>query len=398
MFRNMSSAPSHSASPQPGGPQPVDDGHPPAIRLRSLRKEFAGRPPVLAVDDIDLDVADGEFFSMLGPSGSGKTTVLRMIAGFEEATRGTVELGGVDNSGRPPHRRDVNTVFQDYALFPHLSVRQNVEYGLRVAKVAKPQRRHRAEQALEQVRLPGLGDRRPDQLSGGQRQRVALARALVNRPRVLLLDEPLGALDLKLREQMQVELKSIQREVGITFLFVTHDQEEALTLSDRVAVFNAGRIEQVGTAAQVYGQPASAFVAGFVGTSNLLRGNASQAVFGRPGTCGIRPERLRAVPVGSSSTGPPTDRTRSARGAVAEVVFAGPVTRLVVDVADGAQLIVLQQNASDAAVPARGAPVDLCWDDADVIVVPDEARPVADQPQPASHQTQPSPDQGVSHA
>ena len=241
----------------------------------------------MAVAGADLEIGDGEFFSMLGPSGSGKTTVLRMIAGFEEPTSGTVELGGRDVTGRPAYERDVNTVFQDYAIFPHLSVLENVEYGLRVKKVARPERRQRAMAALEQARLGDFGARRPGQLSGGQRQRVALARALVNRPRVLLLDEPLGALDLKLREQMQVELKAIQREVGITFLFVTHDQEEALTLSDRIAVFNNGRIEQIGTAAEVYEKPTSAFVAGFVGTSNLLDSSSSADVATLRGT-GVR--------------------------------------------------------------------------------------------------------------
>src|SRR5215218_6838531 len=234
-------------------------GSAPAVRLRALRKEFAGKPPVVAVEGADLEIADGEFFSMLGPSGSGKTTVLRLIAGFEEPTGGTVELGGRDVTGLPAHRRDVNTVFQDYALFPHMDVLANVEYGLRVKRVPSTDRRRRAREALAQVRLTGHEDRRPSQLSGGQRQRVALARALVNRPRVLLLDEPLGALDLKLREQMQVELKGIQREVGITFLFVTHDQEEALTMSDRVAVFNQGRIEQVAAPADLYERPATAF-------------------------------------------------------------------------------------------------------------------------------------------
>src|SRR3954453_12677862 len=265
----------------------------PAIRLSRLRKEFAGSPPVVAVDDIDLDVRAGEFFSMLGPSGSGKTTVLRMIAGFEEPTSGHIELAGEDVTRRQPYDRDVNTVFQDYALFPHMSVAENVEYGLLVKKVSRTERRRRVAQALEQVRLGDHGRRRPSQLSGGQRQRVALARALVNRPTVLLLDEPLGALDLKLREQMQVELKAIQRDVGITFLFVTHDQDEALTLSDRVAVFNAGRIEQVGPAAEVYERPASAFVAGFVGTSNLVDGRVAQELVGREGVHSIRPEKLR---------------------------------------------------------------------------------------------------------
>ena len=245
-----------------------------------------------AVDDLDLDIEDGEFFSMLGPSGSGKTTVLRLIAGFEPPTAGSIRLGDEDVTGRPPYDRDVNTVFQDYAIFPHMSVLQNVEYGLRVKKVGKAERRQRAEEALATVRLEGYGARRPHQLSGGQRQRVALARALVNRPKVLLLDEPLGALDLKLRREMQVELKQIQREVGITFVFVTHDQEEALTMSDRIAVFNDGRIQQLATPFELYEQPASAFVAGFVGTSNLLEGGVAEQLVGEEGTFVVRPEKL----------------------------------------------------------------------------------------------------------
>src|SRR6195952_3725827 len=295
----------------------------PAIRLVSLRKEFPGRPPVVAVDDADLSIRPGEFFSMLGPSGSGKTTVLRMIAGFERPTAGSIELAGQDVTGRAPYERDLNTVFQDYALFPHMNVQQNIEYGLLGKRVGKAERRERAQEALERVRLGGKGDRRPTQLSGGQRQRVALARALVNRPSVLLLDEPLGALDLKLREQMQVELKEIQREVGITFLFVTHDQDEALTLSDRIAVFNEGRIEQVGTAREIYEQPANAFVAGFVGTSNLLRGEHAQRATGRRGTFGIRPEKLTVTAPGVERSG----GVASAAGIVSEGVYAGTVTR-----------------------------------------------------------------------
>ncbi|MEO6143283.1 MAG: ABC transporter ATP-binding protein [Dermatophilaceae bacterium] len=341
-----------------------------AVRLRGLRKVFAGSPPVVAVAGADLEISDGEFFSMLGPSGSGKTTVLRMIAGFEEPTSGTVELGGRDVTGRPPYERDVNTVFQDYALFPHLSVLENVEYGLRVKKVDRKQRRQRAMAALEQARLGDFGNRRPGQLSGGQRQRVALARALVNRPRVLLLDEPLGALDLKLREQMQVELKAIQREVGITFLFVTHDQEEALTLSDRIAVFNNGRIEQIGTAAQVYEQPTSAFVAGFVGTSNLLHGEASRSTFGRDGSNSIRPEKLRLLPAGGEAR----DGERHADGRIAEVVYAGPMTRFVIDLPAGTRLIALRQNdstsSSDVAT-MRGSGIRLAWRDEHVVTVPD---------------------------
>ena len=297
---NVWSATKKAHVPAPGtDPQPGSGA--PAIRLAGLRKEFGGRPPVVAVEGADLSIAAGEFFSMLGPSGSGKTTVLRMIAGFEQPTAGSIELAGRDVTASPPYDRDVNTVFQDYALFPHMTVQQNVEYGLLVKKVEKSERRHRAHEALEQVRLGTLAKRRPTQLSGGQRQRVALARALVNRPSVLLLDEPLGALDLKLREEMQVELKEIQREVGITFLFVTHDQDEALTLSDRIAVFNEGRIEQVGSAREIYEQPANAFVAGFVGTSNLLRGQDAEAVTGRPGTFGIRPEKLTVLRPGARS-------------------------------------------------------------------------------------------------
>src|SRR3982751_4081363 len=252
-----------------------------AVRVKGLSKHFG---EVRAVDDLDLEITDGEFFSMLGPSGSGKTTVLRLVAGFERPTAGRVLLGDEDVTDLPPHRRDVNTVFQDYALFPHMDVLTNVEYGLRVKGVDRKERRRRAEEALGSVRPEGFGKRRPTQLSGGQRQRVALARALVNRPKVLLLDEPLGALDLKLRREMQLELKQIQRDVGITFVFVTHDQDEALTMSDRIAVFNDGRIEQVGTPEQVYEQPSTPFVAGFVGTSNLLTGDVALDLVGREGT------------------------------------------------------------------------------------------------------------------
>jgi putative spermidine/putrescine transport system ATP-binding protein len=340
----------------------------PAIELTGLRKEFAGRPPVVAVAGAELRIGSGEFFSMLGPSGSGKTTVLRMIAGFEHPTAGSIRLAGEDVTGRPPYARDVNTVFQDYALFPHMSVQQNVEYGLLVKKVGRTERRRRAQEALEQVRLGSLGDRRPTQLSGGQRQRVALARALVNRPSVLLLDEPLGALDLKLREQMQVELKEIQREVGITFLFVTHDQDEALTLSDRIAVFNDGRIEQVGTAREIYEQPANAFVAGFVGTSNLLTGDQAERATGRRGTVGIRPEKLTVVAPGAARP----DSVASAAGTVAEVVYAGPVTRFVVDLAGGGQLVALEGNGPTATNGQfrRGDAVDLLWHREHLLEIP----------------------------
>jgi putative spermidine/putrescine transport system ATP-binding protein len=338
----------------------------PAISLRSLRKSFGD---VAAVAGVDLDVADGEFFSMLGPSGSGKTTVLRLIAGFELPTAGAVILGGRDVTRMAPFERDVNTVFQDYALFPHMTVRQNVEYGLKVRKVGQTERRARAVQALESVRLGEYGERRPTALSGGQRQRVALARALVNRPKVLLLDEPLGALDLKLREEMQVELKTIQRDVGITFVFVTHDQEEALTMSDRVAVFCAGRIEQVGAPAEVYEHPATAFVAGFVGTSNLLTGATAKAVLGRDGVFLVRPEKIRL----STSDTATAAGDVSATGRVAEVSYAGPTTRFVVDLDAGQRLVAVAQNetTSSADVLAlRGKPVWLSWRAEHVISVP----------------------------
>ncbi|GAA0498866.1 ABC transporter ATP-binding protein [Paractinoplanes deccanensis] len=331
-----------------------------AIRLTGLKKSFG---PVRAVAGIDLEIADGEFFSLLGPSGSGKTTVLRMIAGFELPTAGTVALSGRDVTRLAPFERDVNTVFQDYALFPHLSVIQNVEYGLKVRKVPRAERRRRAEEALASVRLEGFGDRRPGAMSGGQRQRVALARALVNRPKVLLLDEPLGALDLKLREQMQVELKQIQRDVGITFVFVTHDQDEALTMSDRVAVFDNGRIAQVGTPEEVYERPASPFVAGFVGTSNLLTGDVARAVLGRDGAYSVRPEKVILT----------VDGDTGAAGTVAEVIYAGPVTRFVVDLDAGARVVVVEQNrrtGTAALNEMRGKRVRLTWHEEHVIEIP----------------------------
>ncbi|MET7396639.1 ABC transporter ATP-binding protein [Dactylosporangium sp. NPDC005572] len=334
----------------------------PAIVLRGLRKHFG---EVEAVAGIDLEIGDGEFFAMLGPSGSGKTTVLRMIAGFELPTAGTVLLSGTDVTRAAPFERDVNTVFQDYALFPHLDVRRNVEYGLRVRGVPRAQRRERAEAALASVRLEGLGHRRPAELSGGQRQRVALARALVNRPRVLLLDEPLGALDRQLREEMQIELKALQREVGITFVFVTHDQEEALTLSDRVAVFHQGRIEQVGPPAEVYERPATEFVAGFVGTSNLLTGEAARKLVGADGTFAIRPEKI-------TIDGPVTDGVTVAEGTVAEVVYAGPVIRYVVDLDAGPRFVVLEHSRHTPAdlQDPRGTTVRLTWSPEHVITIP----------------------------
>ncbi|MEU4286590.1 ABC transporter ATP-binding protein [Kribbella sp. NPDC026596] len=328
-----------------------------AVSLRGLRKTFGD---VTAVDGIDLDLAEGEFFSMLGPSGSGKTTVLRMIAGFEVPTAGRILLGGVDVTDQAPYARDVNTVFQDYALFPHMNVLQNVEYGLRVKGVDRRRRRARAVEALETVRLEGYGDRRPSQLSGGQRQRVALARALVNRPKVLLLDEPLGALDLKLRREMQIELKAMQRDVGITFVFVTHDQEEALTMSDRIAVFNGGRIEQLAAPAELYEHPASAFVAGFVGTSNLLEGEVAAAILGTAGLYTVRPEKIQLHPRDAAAE----PELCTATGVVREVVYLGSATQSVVDLDAGGSLIVLQQNQHGSVqdkLELRGAQVRLTW-------------------------------------
>jgi len=315
---------------------------------------------VVAVAGVDLDIADGEFFSMLGPSGSGKTTTLRMIAGFETPSEGRIWLHGRDVTGVPPFDRDVNTVFQDYALFPHMSVADNVGYGLVVRRVAADERRRRVTDALRMVRLDGYEGRRPSQLSGGQRQRVALARALVNRPRVLLLDEPLGALDLKLREEMQIELKAIQEQVGITFIYVTHDQEEALTMSDRMAVFNLGRIEQVGTPADVYERPATPFVAGFVGTSNLVSGDVALAVIGRAGTFTIRPEKIHLADPDASVE---TDEG-SATGVIRTVVYLGSDTRYHVALDAGAEVVVTEQNlqaSSMEALAAQGRAVRLIW-------------------------------------
>ncbi len=319
----------------------------PDIRLTGLAKRYGD---VRAVDGVDLEVASGEFFTLLGPSGSGKTTTLRLIAGFELPDEGQVELAGREVTRAPAYARDVNTVFQDYALFPHMTVRENVEYGLKIKKVPRGERRTRAGEALELVRLPGVGERKPAQLSGGQRQRVALARAIVNRPRVLLLDEPLGALDLKLRLEMQSELKRIQTEVGITFVYVTHDQEEALTMSDRLAVFEEGRIVQVGAPAEVYEHPATAFVAGFVGTSNVLERD------GRRFT--VRPEKIRIL------AGEPVDGLHVERGRVTEVSYVGPLTRYTVALDTGGELQVVAQNLETSSAEAlrdKGREVSVAW-------------------------------------
>jgi putative spermidine/putrescine transport system ATP-binding protein len=321
----------------------------PDIRLKGLRKLYGD---VVAVDSVDLEITRGEFFTMLGPSGSGKTTTLRIIAGFELPTEGTVELGGKDVSRLPPYDRPVNTVFQDYALFPHMTVHENVAYGLMVKKVPKAERRLRADEALSMARLDGYGNRKPAQLSGGQRQRVALARAIVNKPQVLLLDEPLGALDLKLRQEMQIELKRIQREVGITFVYVTHDQEEALTMSDRVAVFNRGRIEQIGPPADVYEHPVNEFIAGFVGVSNVIERD------GRRYT--VRPEKIHVLAEGES----PEAGSQVEEGTVRDVQYVGPVTRYHVNLDRGGELQALAQNLEETSgdvLAAKGRRVRLQW-------------------------------------
>jgi putative spermidine/putrescine transport system ATP-binding protein len=317
------------------------------VRLTGIRKTYGD---VVAVDRVDLEIPAGEFFTLLGPSGSGKTTTLRLIAGFERPDEGRIELGGADVTNRAPYERDVNTVFQDYALFPHMTVADNVGYGLRVKHVPRAERRRRVDEILKVVRLPELGNRKPVQLSGGQRQRIALARSLVNTPKVLLLDEPLGALDLKLRQEMQIELKRIQREVsdvGITFVYVTHDQEEALTMSDRLAVFNEGRIEQIGAPADVYERPATEFVAGFVGVSNVLERS------GRKFT--VRPEKIR-MHFDEAGDGE--------LGRIRDVVYVGMFTRYVVELDSGGELTVVRQNletSSQEALESRGRRVRLEW-------------------------------------
>jgi putative spermidine/putrescine transport system ATP-binding protein len=305
------------------------------VVAEGLRKSYGD---VAAVDGVDLNIGAGEFFTLLGPSGSGKTTTLRIIAGFERPDSGRVTLGGEDITARPPFARDVNTVFQDYALFPHMTVADNVAYGLKVKGVARADRKRQVDEVLEMVRLGSYGKRKPVQLSGGQRQRVALARSIVNRPKVLLLDEPLGALDLKLRQEMQVFLKSLQRELGMTFLYVTHDQEEALTMSDHLAVFNEGKIEQVGAPAEVYERPATEFVAGFVGTSNILERGGRRF--------SVRPERVEL-----NGHGEP--------GVVADVIFVGAFTRILVDTDAGERLTVVRSSAGEA--PAAGARVHVGW-------------------------------------
>ena len=325
-----------------------EDSHRPALRLQGVRKSYG---QVLAVAGVDLTVEEGEFFTLLGPSGSGKTTLLRLIAGFERPDAGRIELGGRDVTSTPPYLRDTNTVFQDYALFPHMSVADNIGYGLRVKGVSRQPREERVQRALKMVRLEGLGRRRPNQLSGGQRQRVALARAVVNEPEVLLLDEPLGALDLKLRQEMQVELKQIQKEVGITFIYVTHDQEEALTMSDRVAVMSNGQIEQIGSPVDVYERPATEFVAGFIGISNVLVRDGVRFV--------VRPEKIRML--AESETADPGMTVEPGR--VEEIIYVGMTTRYLVHLDRGERLVAVRQNmdALGDAQKFQGRPVKLAW-------------------------------------
>ena len=331
------------------------------VAVEGCRKTYGD---VVAVDDVDLTVGAGEFFTLLGPSGSGKTTTLRMIAGFEQPDTGRITLGGDDITRKPPYARDVNTVFQDYALFPHMTVAENVGYGLKVKGVARAQRKRQVDEVLDMVRLGGYGGRKPVQLSGGQRQRVALARSIVNRPKVLLLDEPLGALDLKLRQEMQVFLKSLQRELGMTFLYVTHDQEEALTMSDHLAVFNNGRIEQVGAPDEVYERPATEFVAGFVGTSNIVERDGRRI--------SVRPERIELNgSTGVGSTEPARSVGAGVYGAeagtvpatVADVVFVGAFRRILVDTDTGDRLTVVRPNDGSTIEP--GTRVHVAWRDED---------------------------------
>jgi len=335
------------------GPAPPDAAGDPAaaaaaVHVSGLRKRYGD---VVALAGVDLVIGAGEFFTLLGPSGSGKTTLLRLIAGFERPDAGRIELGGSDVTGVPPYARNVNTVFQDYALFPHMTVGQNIEYGLRVRRVPKAERREKVDRALEMVRLRGLGDRKPAQLSGGQRQRVALARAIVNEPQVLLLDEPLGALDFKLRQEMQIELQHVQRAVGITFVYVTHDQEEALAMSDRIAVLSNGRLEQIGTPLEVYERPQTDFVAGFIGISNLIERD------GRHMT--IRPEKIRLLAEGEEP--PPGARVETGR--IRDVVYVGVLTRYIVDLDAGGELVVARQNEqAPAATHDRGkTPARIAW-------------------------------------
>jgi spermidine/putrescine transport system ATP-binding protein len=388
------SAPTESTEPDPAA----------AIELVGIAKRFhSRRGTVTAVERVDLTIGEGEFFSLLGPSGCGKTTTLRMIGGFEEPTEGQILLYGVDVVGVPPNRRDVNMVFQSYALFPHMSVYENVAFGLRRKSVDSSEVRRRVNEMLELVQLEGKSERRPRELSGGQQQRVALARALVNKPRALLLDEPLAALDLKLRQAMQLELKRIQREVGITFIFVTHDQNEALTMSDRLVVMNAGRIEQLGSPREVYERPRTRFVAGFIGTSNLISGSVASmdgatavletgadesiqvpdarsagAEVGKPLDITVRPEKILLT------LGHPESGRCAIRGRVSEVVYLGTSTQYAISTADGSELLVFLQNASDSDdIADRDQDVWLSWRPEHSLALATDANSEADTHEPA---------------
>jgi spermidine/putrescine transport system ATP-binding protein len=363
----------------------------PDISLKQVTKRFG---ETVAVDGVSLDIAQGSFVAMLGPSGCGKTTTLRMIGGFEAPTDGTIELAGREVTHKPPYQRDVNTVFQSYALFPHLTIERNVAFGLQRKKVPKAELRQRVAEALELVELQGYGNRKPAQLSGGQQQRVALARAIVNRPRALLLDEPLGALDLKLRKQLQLELSRIQREVGITFVHVTHDQEEAMSMADTIAVMNQGRIEQLGAPEVLYERPATAFVAGFLGACNLLDGELiarasdvvelvtpegarlrvpTDRVNGHDAAAvrvGVRPEKLRLVPAGSSD-----GEMNVLRGTVTDASFLGVLTQYIVRTTSGQEMTAIAQNdgAHDLTTIGPGREVDVAWSPDHSFVVAREA-------------------------
>jgi spermidine/putrescine transport system ATP-binding protein len=379
---SVDQAPAAQQTPQ----QAADDPGLPAIELAGVTKEFhAGGEVVHAVRTMDLQIAEGDLFSLLGPSGCGKTTTMRMVAGFEEPTTGTVWLHGKDVTADPPNRRDINMVFQSYALFPHMTVFENVAFGLRRRQVPKDEITAQVGEMLDIVDLAGRENRRPRELSGGQQQRVALARALVNHPRALLLDEPLGALDLKLRQAMQVELKRIQREVGITFVYVTHDQGEALTMSDRIAVMNDGLIEQLASPREIYEHPVSRFVAGFIGTSNLLTGTVSDVSGGnavitvsgderivvplrhRKVAGGdqleltVRPEKIELSPE-RPGTGRPGAGDCAVRGTVTEVVYLGTSTNFAVTTTTGADVVVFQQNSASAGeIARRGDSIWLSW-------------------------------------
>jgi spermidine/putrescine transport system ATP-binding protein len=375
-----------------------------SVELRGVTKRFG---EFTAVDDLDLTLGRGEFFTLLGPSGCGKTTTLRMIAGFEQPTEGHIRIEGEEVAGTPPHKRPTNTVFQSYALFPHLSVERNVAFGLKRQRVGKDEIAERVAAELRRVGLAGEANRRPNQLSGGMQQRVALARALVNLPKVLLLDEPLGALDLKLRKGLQIELKQIQREVGITFVYVTHDQEEALTMSDRIAVMNRGRVEQIGVPEEIYERPTTSFVAGFIGVSNLMPATVARQgivkldsgpeVAAETGPLGpgegcaavVRPEKLRVELVDGT---PVANGAPSVDGVVESSVFLGTATQIVVDVGEGVRMTVLVPNADESQrqrLPGGGARVRLSWEPEHMhVVIDEEDSPEEEQETKAAAETE----------